>query len=616
MTETLRHRGPDGEGGWVDAAAGIALGHRRLAIVDLSDQGRQPMHSSCSRWVLSFNGEVYNFRELRAELEARAHRFRGTSDTEVMVESIAEWGVDAAVCRFVGMFAFAAWDRDRRELHLVRDRLGIKPLYCGWMGSTFLFASELKALRAHPAFRVDVDRDALAAFARHGYVPAPRSIYRGVHKLLPGTIRTIAATGEDRARVYWSANDVAVEGLTSPFRGSTAEATEELERRLRQAVRLRMIADVPLGAFLSGGVDSSTIVALMQSESGRAIRTFTIGFSEPGYDESRHAAAIARHLGTHHTELTVEPADALAVVSRLPELYDEPFADSSEIPTFLLSRLTRDHVTVALSGDGADELFAGYDRYFRAAAIHSSLGRVPLSLRRVLRDVLRRIPTRDAAPGRPFERFVPLRLSARLHDFANGLAFTTADDVALKLSSHWASPDEVVLNAREAKGILWETGPRQRIADFVRRWQFLDLVTYLPDDILVKIDRASMAVGLEARVPFLDHRVVEFALTLPIAGERENERKSLLRRILHRYVPAALVDRPKMGFGVPIDHWLRGPLRDWAENLLDERRLDSDGFFAARPIRRAWDEHLAGVRNRQYLLWDVLMFQAWKERWL
>lgn len=619
MTETLRHRGPDDGAVWVDAAAGIALGHRRLSIIDLSPLGRQPMHSADGRYVIAFNGEVYNFRALRAELEALGHGFRGHSDTEVMLAAITQWGLEGAVGRFIGMFAFALWDRRERDLALVRDRLGIKPMYYGRAGSFVLFGSELKALRAHPALRPEIDRDALAGFMRTNYVPTPLSIYVGISKLPPGTIVRLRAGGVDAEPVaYWSAREVALRGLRDPLRATPEEATEELDALLRDAVKLRLESDVPLGAFLSGGIDSSTIVALMQATSGRAVKTFTIGFHEGNYDEAAHAKAVARHLGSEHTELYVQPADALALIPRIPDWYDEPFADSSQLPTYLVSEMTRRHVTVALSGDGGDELFAGYDRYVWTRSIWSVVGKMPVAWRRKLAGLLTRFSpeTIDAVARWIPARVRPMRPSHRSRSLARTLHLDTIDDVYRRLVSHWEEPDRLVAGGHEPRNALWDATLASDIPQFIPRAQLLDLVTYLPDDILTKVDRASMAVGLEARVPLLDHRVVELAWRVPLPLKiRNGRRKWLLREVLHRHVPSELVERPKMGFGIPIDSWLRGPLRDWAESLLGERSLREQGFLDARMVREAWNDHLTGRADRHYALWNVLMFQAWKERW-
>lgn len=602
MATTLAHRGPDDEGIWDDPQTGIALGFRRLAIVDLSAEGHQPMHSASGRYVMLFNGEVYNFAELRAELEALGHSFRGHSDTEVMLAAIEQWGVERAVQRFVGMFAIALWDRSERALTLLRDRLGIKPLYYGWMGGTLLFGSELKALRAHPAFQMDVNRDALTSYLRYGYVLSPATIYRGINQLRPGSLVTFSASERDaQPRAFWSAAQVAARGAADPFRGSDAEAIEQLDVLLREAVRLRMIADVPLGAFLSGGVDSSSVVALMQAQSAHPVKTFSIGFHEAEYDEAQYARAVAAHLGTDHTELYLSAAHAQAVIPRLPTMYDEPFADPSQIPTFLVSELTRRHVTVSLSGDGGDELFAGYERYFRAERTWQRLGWIPHQLRAVLGGSAAALQSQSRlrAPALGSRRLAQMR------------AIGTPDQVYHYVRSQWKDPAAVVIGGHEQESVRGASLP-----DFFARMMLHDTLTYLPDDILTKLDRASMAVSLEARVPLLDHRVVEFAWQLPLALKvRNGERKWILRQVLNRYVPRQLIDRPKMGFAVPLNQWLRGPLRAWGEALIDARRLRDEGFFHAAPIRAAWDEHQSGKRDNSFYLWDVLMFQAWFEHW-
>jgi asparagine synthase (glutamine-hydrolysing) len=627
MTATLRHRGPDDEGVWVDEKAGIALGHRRLSIIDLSPEGHQPMHSACGRYVVVFNGEIYNYRQVRDEIEKDAREgrigWRGHSDTEVMLAAISRWGLEGALERFNGMFAFALWDRETRTLHLVRDRLGEKPLYYGRVGDRFLFGSELKALRAHPDGRFQIDRGALSLFLRHNYVPSPYSIYENVFKLPPGASLSVARErpGDSRRPVsYWEGKKAVEEGIQSPFTGTEGEALARFESLLQDSVSMRMESDVPLGAFLSGGIDSSTVVALMQAQSGRPVRTFTVGFSEKGFDEARHARAVATHLGTDHTEVYVTPQEALAVIPSLPSLYDEPFADSSQIPTFLVAQVARRHVTVSLSGDGGDELFGGYNRYTWGRRIWRTIGWVPRRIRKTGASMLTAV-----APGTwdgLFEKMAPA-LPARvrhrtpgdkLHKLGGVLAAEDPATLYLHLVSHWKDPSQVVLGGFEPPTAMSEPGDWAGGLDFTGRMMYLDMVTYLPDDILTKVDRASMGVGLEARVPFLDHRVVEFAWRLPRSMKiRDGRGKWLLRQILHRHVPAELVDRPKMGFGVPIEAWLRDPLRDWAESLLDEERLRREGFLNPEPIRLKWREHLSGRRNWQYYLWDVLMFQAWLE---
>ncbi len=617
MADAARHRGPDAGGLWTDPRRGLALAHRRLAILDLSDAGAQPMTSACGRYVITYNGEVYNFGQLRTELSACGHTFRGTSDTEVMLAGFTRWGV-AAVERFNGMFAFALWDTEQRRLHLARDRMGEKPLYWGWQGDTLLFGSELKQLRAHPAFRAEVNRDALALLLRHNYIPGPYSIYEGIYKLPPATILTVDAdAGSGRPRVYWDLRAVAEAGTAMPLTADAEELADTLESLLSHAVGLRMAADVPLGAFLSGGVDSSLVVALMQQQSSRPIRTFTIGFSQREYDEAPFAAAVARHLGTDHTQLTVTPRQMLDVVPRLPVLYDEPFSDPSQIPTAIVSALAREQVTVVLTGDGGDELFAGYRRYRRMADAWRRLERVPHLLRRMISRLIT-TPSRSAwdALLTPLRARGPLgpEPSARLHDIAAVLPARRPEPVYHALVSHWRRPCAVVLGSSEPPTRLTTAEDWPDLPTLQDTLSWLDMVTYLPDDILVKTDRAAMGVGLEGRTPLLDHRVVELAWRLPLDVRiRNGQGKWLLRRVLDRHVPRGLIDRPKRGFGAPIGDWLRGPLRDWAEALLDEPRLRREGFFAPQVIRRRWAQHRAGQANWSGHLWDVLMFQSWLE---
>lgn len=627
MVDTLLHRGPDDAGVWADVNAGIALAHRRLSILDLSPAGHQPMVSANGRFIIVFNGEIYNHLELRSALELGRSPtcWRGHSDTETLLAAFDVWGIEATLKRVVGMFALALWDRQARSLTLARDRLGEKPLYYGYSGSVFLFGSELKALRAHPEFAADIDRDALTLYLRYSNVPAPFSIYQGIRKLLPGTWLTLdeADFAEHRLpapHAYWSVRDAAVAGRSAPFAGSAAEAQTELERVLSQAVVGQMMADVPLGAFLSGGIDSTTVVALMQKHSARPVKTFTIGFHEAGYNEAEHAHAVARHLHTEHTEWYVTPEEAQAVIPRLPALYDEPFADSSQIPTFLVSQLARQHVTVSLSGDGGDELFGGYNRYFWAMNIWRRLGWAPKSLRAAIAGVLTAFP--PAAWNRVFKgfsRLLPANLryanpGDKLHKLAEILAVKRPEEIYLGLVSHWKQPAQVVAGGFEPPTILTDSSHWAELPDFEQRMMYLDTVTYLPDDILTKVDRAAMGVSLETRVPMLDHRVLEFAWTLPLSMKiRHGQGKWLLRQVLYQHVPKELIERPKMGFGIPLDQWLRGPLRGWAEDLLVEQRLRQEGFFHPEPIRQKWIEHLDGRRNWSYYLWDVLMFQAWLE---
>ena len=628
MAQTLTHRGPDSGGTWVDPEAGLALGHRRLAIVDLSPEGHQPMLSADGRYVLSFNGEIYNFLDLKQQLEALGHKFRGRSDTEVMLASICQWGVQESVTRFTGMFAFALWDRQERALQLGRDRFGEKPLYYGWQGTTLLFGSELKALRRHPAWQGQINRDAIALLLRHNYINAPYCIYQNCYKLLP---RTLLRFSDPRQRPepqpYWSLREVVQQGTRQPFAGHAPEAIARLDELLRTAVRQQMLADVPLGAFLSGGIDSSAIVALMQAQSAMPVKTFSIGFYESEYNEASHAKAIAQHLGTEHTELYVTPAEAMSVIPKLATFYDEPFSDSSQIPTCLVAQLARQHVTVSLSGDGGDELFGGYPRYFIADRVAQPLNQVSARWRRCLATALQ-TPSpqtweRSLAPWRPF---LPARLRQRqvgekIHRFAAAIAVATPQELYRSMVSHWQEPASIVLGACEpptalnqaAKGDNPSGTFRERPAHFLEQLMYLDTLTYLPGDILTKVDRAAMSVGLETRIPFLNHHLVEFAWQLPLSWKapQESQSKWILRQILAQYVPPSLFERPKMGFGVPLDRWLRDELRDWAEDLLRASRLRSDGFFQVEPIRQRWAEHLSGTHNWQYHLWDILMFQAW-----
>ena len=624
MTNAIVNRGPDSEGHWLDGNAGIALGHRRLAIVDLSPAGAQPMPSPCGRYVIAFNGEIYNHLVLRTELanSGMAPTWRGHSDTETLLAGFEAWGIQATIERAVGMFAFAVWDRLERTLTLGRDRLGEKPLYYGWQGrgnsAVFLFGSELKALRAHPAFAASIDRDALCLYMRHMAVPSPHSIYQGIKKLLPGSLLTVSRQVPDALPVaYWSGVTVAEHGVAQPFAGTPAHALEVL---LKDAVRQQMMADVPLGAFLSGGIDSSTVVALMQAQSVRPVKTFTIGFNEAGFNEAVHAKAVAAHLGTDHTELYVTPDQAMAVIGRLPQLFDEPFADSSQIPTFLVSQMARQHVTVSLSGDAGDELFSGYNRYALTASLWSRLSRLPLPLRRGVAWGLTRLSpqtwTRLAAHTQLARRWSGL--GDKVHRGAGVMASRTAGELYHRMVSNWQDPASVVLGGQEPATVLTGEAPALAGLSNVERMMVLDMLTYLPDDILTKVDRAAMGVSLETRVPFLDHRVVEFAWQLPLHYKLRPENGSLttkwaLRQLLYRHVPQTLIERPKMGFGVPIDSWLRGPLRDWAEDLLGEQRLRREGYFNPAPIRQKWAEHLSGQRNWQSPLWSVLMFQAWLE---
>ncbi|MDR3453486.1 MAG: asparagine synthase (glutamine-hydrolyzing) [Rhodoferax sp.] len=629
MALAIEYRGPDDAGAWADAHAGIALGHRRLSIVDLSAAGRQPMASGGGRYVIAFNGEIYNHLDLRKQL-GNGVVWRGHSDTETLLAGFDAWGIEATVKKCIGMFAFAVWCRQTRTLTLGRDRLGEKPLYYGWQGAgegaAFLFGSELKALKAHPAFRAPIDRGALSLLLRHNYIPAPHSIYEGIAKLPPGCLLTVSlADRTPRPQTYWSGKGVVEQGLARPFAGTPAQAVDALEALLKSAVRQQMVADVPLGAFLSGGVDSSTIVALMQAvakeQGGQPVKTFTIGFNEAGYNEAEHAKAVARHLGTDHTELYVSPQQALDVIPMLPGLYCEPFADSSQIPTFLVSQMARQHVTVSLSGDAGDELFGGYNRYVLGQQLWSKLQRLPVGVRRTVAGALTGLS--PAAWNRlltPLQGLLPKSLKQanigdKLHKGAGVMAAASTAELYRLLVSHWTDPAAVVIGGTEPLTVLTDAARQPATDHFVHEMMALDMLSYLPDDILCKVDRAAMGVSLETRVPLLDHRVVEFAWSLPLACKlRNGVGKWPLREVLYRHVPRELIERPKMGFGIPLDDWLRGPLRGWAEELLGEQRLRQEGYFHPAAIRQKWAEHLSGQRNWAPHLWTVLMFQAWLEQ--
>ena len=617
MASQISTRGPDDAGVWADSRAGLAIAHRRLAILDVSPAGHQPMLSPCGRYSLVYNGEIYNHLDIRRELEGEGGGFkwRGHSDTETLLAALRHWGVRKTLERLNGMFAFALWDSTERKLFLARDRMGEKPLYYGCNSGAFLFGSELKALTAHPDWRGEVDRNALALYMRHNYVPTPWSIYRGIQKLAPAHYVIIGDGGRSIGdpRCYWNLGAVAERGVVSSS-GDPAMLADELDTLLRDSVGRRMASDVPLGAFLSGGFDSTMVVALMQAQSQRAVKTFTIGFSEEGYNEAVHARAVADHLGTDHTELYVTPEDAMAVIPKLASIYDEPFSDSSQIPTFLVSQLARKHVTVSLSGDGGDELFYGYGRYLKAQGIWDKIEYLPLPLRRLASLILSRAPGQslEAVMSMLPSRFHVAHLADRLPKLAEILGHSSGELFYRELLSHSKDPDQLVIGAQEPSTILSRPDTLPRSLGLRERMMYLDMMTYLPDDILTKVDRASMAVGLEARVPLLDHRLVEFAWRVPTKYKyRDGQGKWLLRQVLYRYVPRELMERPKMGFGVPIEHWLKGPLREWAESLLDERRLREEGFFDPVPIRKMWEEHVKGHRRWHYYLWDVLMFQAW-----
>lgn len=628
MGDAIRHRGPDDSGIWIDNDASVALVHRRLAILDLSSAGHQPMASASGRYVIVFNGEIYNHALLREKLEAarQAPVWCGHSDTETLLAGFDAWGIQNTVESTIGMFSFAVWDKQKRTLTLGRDRLGEKPLYYGWQGqgndAVFLFGSELKALRVHPAFQGHIDRGALCLQLRHNYIPAPYSIYKGVAKLPPGCLLTVSLQHRNpKILVYWSGIQAVKAGLANPYNGSANDAVDELEALLKDAVGQQMVADVPLGAFLSGGIDSSTVVALMQKQSSQPVKTFTIGFDEPSHNEAVYAKAVAAHLGTDHTELYVTPRQAMEVIPYLPTLYDEPFSDSSQIPTFLVSQLTRQHVTVSLSGDGGDELFGGYGRYNQATTMNRRFCHLPISLRRWFGQGITKIPPTLwnllFSPGMLLspQRTVYWKSEETRTKWTEMLLCHSQGAFYRPFVSHWKDPAEIVIDGEEPPTRLTKTRLLPDSLSLYEYMMYLDTVSYLPDDILVKVDRAAMGVSLETRVPFLDHRVVEFAWRLPMSMKVRGETtKWPLRQVLYKHVPKELIDRPKMGFGVPIDAWLRGPLREWADELLDEARLKREGYFDASPIRTKWCEHLAGKCNWSNYLWDVLMFQAWHEQ--
>jgi asparagine synthase (glutamine-hydrolysing) len=627
MTSVISHRGPDDSGLWVDEEAGVALGHRRLSILELSEAGHQPMISANGRYVLVFNGEIYNHAQLREQLQGtKGHAWRGSSDTETVVESVASWGIARTLDACEGMFALALWDRAENCLTIARDRLGEKPLYYGWQAGAFLFGSELKSLREHPSFSPEVDRQALALLLRHNCVPAPYSIYKGIEKLRPGHYLTIPLSDSTvgmklpKPQPFWDLAAVVSGGQRNRFEGGDNEAVDALEKTLASSIKRQMAADVPLGAFLSGGVDSSAVVALMQANSSQNVKTFTIGSEAPGYNEAQHAKAVAQHLGTEHTELYLRPEDGLEIIPRLPSMYCEPFGDSSQIPTFLVSELASKHVKVALSGDGGDELFGGYNRYLDARRVWGLFAGLPSTARRATSYGLRSIS--PSSWDNAFEharRFLPQALHLRnagdkAHKLAGVLSASDGPTFYRNLTSHWDDPASVVIGGVEPPTLLTDRGGWPQTESFVEWMMAMDTLTYLPDDILVKVDRAAMATSLETRVPMLDPSVIELAWRMPLRNKiRGREGKWILRQVLYRHVPRELIERPKMGFGFPLEEWLRGPLREWAEALLDEDRLRREGYFYAQPVREMWAEHLSGRKNRQHQLWTILMFQAWHE---
>ena len=625
MADRLLTRGPDSSGIWLDSSAKIGLAHRRLAIVDLSVAGHQPMSSGSDRYVITYNGEIYNNSEIRHDLTgARLQpKWRGHSDTETLLAAFDAWGITETIRRVKGMFAIALWDKEREELSLVRDRIGEKPLYYGWQGSgskrTFLFGSELKALKKHSSFTNQINRASLALYMRYCYVPTPHSIYEGIKKLEPGTILTVSLNQNScRSEKYWDALDVVAKGAKDPFDGHKIEITNDLDTVLKKTVSQQMMADVPLGAFLSGGVDSSAVVALMQTQSSRPVKTFTIGFEEAGFNEAEFAKSVAEHLKTEHTELYVSSEDALNVIPKLPELYCEPFADSSQIPTFLVSSLAREHVTVSLSGDGGDELFCGYNRYVFADKLWKGLNLVPAAGRILIGKTIENLPTSTWNKAfSAIDRVTPRKFNGiswgdKLQKGARVIGSKNLNDLYMRLVSNWQDPASVVKGAEEHQKRVSTDDFLLAELDDITKMMAIDMLSYLPDDILVKVDRAAMGVSLETRVPFLDQDVFEFASKIPLEMKlNKGVGKSVLRDVLYKYVPKDLIERPKMGFGVPVGVWLKGPLRDWAEILLDESLLEQQGFFHVGVVRDMWAEHIAGTRNWQSQLWAVLMFQAW-----
>jgi len=627
MNDALYHRGPDAGDSWLDEKIGLALGHRRLAILELSEAGAQPMHSVCGRYVVVFNGEIYNHLQLRQQLKQEGFllEWRGHSDTETMLACFVAWGIEKTLQAMIGMFAFAVWDKQTKLLTLAKDRMGEKPLYWGWQDDSLFFSSELKALQAHPTFKADIDRDSITLLLRHNCIPAPYSIYQGIKKLRPGSwlqlpLAELETAKKTIPKAYWSLNAVVKTGLKTPFTGSPEQAIDTLESALVESVGSQMQSDVPLGAFLSGGIDSSTVVALMQAQSERPIKTFTIGFEDEGYNEATHAKAVANHIGTEHTELYITPKDALAVIPKLSSIYCEPFSDSSQIPTFLVSQLASQHVKVALSGDGGDELFGGYNRYLMAQQVWNKNRKLPRPLRRLASTTLTALaPNSWDAIFKTFNPIIPKRLKLnapgdKAHKLAGVLNIDSEQGFYQSLASQWQQPEKLVIGAKEPSTLISDISCWPQTDSFQHAMMAMDAQTYMADDILVKVDRAAMANSLETRVPMLDHRIVELAWKMPLDYKiRHGEGKWLLKQVLFRHVPRQLIERPKMGFRLPLHDWLRGSLRDWAEALLDEKLLLQQGYFYPVPIRRMWTEHLSGKYNHQDQLWNILMFQAWLE---
>lgn len=620
MTSIISHRGPDDSGIWIDERKGIALGHRRLSIIDVSQAGHQPMVSQCGRYIIIFNGEIYNFQTIRSKIDEESYGLSwcSNSDTEVILAAISRWGLAGALKEFVGMYAFALWDRAEEALYLVRDRMGEKPLYYGWSSGVFLFGSELKPLCLHPAWRGEIDRDVLGLYFRNNYVPAPFSIYKNIFKLSPGTLfklnlKSIAPDELPEPVQYWSLLEAAKYGISNPFPGTDQEAISELDKFLKEAIRGQMISDVPIGTFLSGGVDSSAVTALMQSQSSKPIRSFTIGFHDVAYNEADYANSVARYIGTDHTEVYVTPEECISVIPKLPTLYDEPFADSSQIPTYLVCKLARQSVTVCLSGDGGDEVFLGYNRHVQLDRLQKIFKNIPLSMRKLISTGL------NILPASLMELILRKKkygiFADQVQKIANIITKSDPDEMYQSLTKYWEYPSEIVLGSNEKQTLLTDKTLWPDFANLLHRIMYIEHMTSLPDDMLVKVDHAAMGLGLETRVPFLDHRLVEFSWRLPLSMKYRNGlSKWILRQILYKFVPSSLIERPKSGFGIPIDVWIKGPLREWAEELLDENRLRNEGYLNARMVRTKWSEHLEGKRKWQPHLWSVLMFQSWLEK--
>ena len=612
MGQALQHRGPDDAGVWSDNNIGIGLSHQRLSIIDLSQGGHQPMASSCGRFIIVYNGEIYNYKDIRQQLSDRGRCFKSDSDSEVVVEALAEWGVERSLKKFIGMFAFALWDKQDRKLVLARDRLGIKPMYWGVFNGSFIFASELKAFHKHPSCHLEINRNALASYLRHTCVPGPHSIYQNIQKLEPGHFLTYEQGQNSTLTTFWNVCDYVDQ---KRWVGTDDQAADQLERLIEGAVRLRMISDAPIGAFLSGGIDSSLVVAMMQKQSSQPIKTYTVGFDEAGYDESSDGASIARHLGTDHHELRISPAEAMSVISKMGTIYDEPFADSSQIPTYLISKFARSQVTVCLSGDGGDELMAGYNRHVWAGGPAKRLAQIPLAIRQLSAKGIKGLSPSmwDALASSIPKNKRPKQFGDKLHKLAHVMALNDINAQYDRLVSHWADPSSVVLGGAELEN-RWNASALNKGLNPLplSRMQLRDTLGYLPDDILTKVDRASMAVSLETRVPLLDHRLIEFSWGLPDHLKcRQGQGKWLLRKVLARHVPPQMFERPKTGFAIPIGSWLRGPLKDWAADLLSETRLTSEGYFDPKPIAKIWQDHQTGRLNADSLLWSVLMFQTW-----